>query len=1413
MKFEQLLAFRSDLYFEGAVQADWFYLPERSKKVAESFVFHGPSNHAVSADQGGYGSLIDTASFTQLIAEKLNGSEESNPFTLAIAGYGTGKSHFAVALSELLSGPDFHPDIFSSVLHNIARADKSTGKSLPDSLKQKNLVLTINGMNDFDLHYELLRTAQKALRLYGEPDDVIRMLDQTHETAALFVGKNYSLLKEAFEEAAKLHGIGFSGDELRKYLTGNVTDDDCFATVNDVYRNINGHNIRWDEGISAKQVLQTILRECCGDFGRFDKIVILFDEFGRFLEYASANPGKAGDSALQQIFEAVQNAEGDIQFVGFIQADIKAYLQRVDKASNISRYIDRFDASEKYYLSSNLETIFSSLIEPQNQEQYEKLILAPIDKLSSRIDALQDDMSRWLQLYGVWQDKKTFKEKIVKNLYPLHPLSTYLLTSLTGWLQSRSSLTLLSERFKELSGLDIMPGKTLPLLTPVELLRGNFFLELLNAEEQGRQRSQICILYNAICMRYSDKLTDNELAVLTANVILRICHFRTSDRADTLKAIGACTLLSNAEISDALNILENEYAVLEYDARSNCFDFIADAVGASEFRRYIRQKSREIKFVPTMLERNEAIHSFANTDEQLETTFGESRGIQTYEWSFTQHLTTVEQLTPSLFELYVSRWKKAITTDEPKGTLIWAYYDRNTSQEALNSVMQSVKEHCQGKPIVVFALNDAEGKLSECIVNYLAFAQTDGASKKRYVRFYEDGLKKAATALEGQFETLKRERLMFTPDGITPVGQRMGRYLTSVFEEIYPNAIPFDFENFVKKTATKGKKLFCSIAKMLVSGEAEQVLRVQGGELKSRFDSLLRIGAFSWKAVNQEYAVVPPQEPSANIVYRELEEGLTEKNVIAFSEVLDKYTMPPYGMNQYSVVLILLILSISESYHSRLLMDGQNYNCASWSALIFGDAKVEMKSFLATSLQLVDVAAASQKYLALFQRIQDNANIEYAKKLASELADLTKQEELPRDLEPQYKLAMIKNNAAHSAFVNIDSQIAEAQTMYYKSVERGDVQGCIIAYQNALHTPTDVTVSGFSFTLDDKQKKSLNEITEQAKAYIDAHLSEWLRAQRCQSVYDVDKYERRMKRLIKSLAELDYQSESKVARSILERELLNTTRIQQRADDLRSLDEFLKRTTRVMDSSSISTIEEYQTLGNALIKKISEYQPEEFNASQKNTISKAKDEVRRLTKILQSRKQEMNEIWDALCEVESIADLRTLGTRITALLNSGVTAHDREDFESLNGLINSFCEDVEAFSRLPDDRALLHGEISRLSSIYSQDGQDVDLQPLLDKIYEARLCRLDSLDAGWRGIHLNSNLNSMSVDQLANWKRETSQLPKYLKPETIQDAQSMIASSDKLLSEKRVAYIISLFNELHDDERVKFIEYIQNNRK
>lgn len=166
IQLKDLVVFRNDLYFDGAVQADWFYQSQQAEAVAKSFVFHGPKNHAVSqSDVGGRG-LLDTASFALRLAQKLEYSEDSNALTLAIAGYGTGKSHLAVTLSTLLSGEQWKPELHETILANVARADEAIASQLKPLVKKPRLVLTLNGMRDFNLHYELLRTAEKLTTLW-----------------------------------------------------------------------------------------------------------------------------------------------------------------------------------------------------------------------------------------------------------------------------------------------------------------------------------------------------------------------------------------------------------------------------------------------------------------------------------------------------------------------------------------------------------------------------------------------------------------------------------------------------------------------------------------------------------------------------------------------------------------------------------------------------------------------------------------------------------------------------------------------------------------------------------------------------------------------------------------------------------------------------------------------------------------------------------------------------------------------------------------------------------------------------------------------------------------------------------------------------------------------------------------------
>lgn len=346
MELGKILEFRRDLYFEGAVQADWFYSQEKAAKVAENFVFHGKQYFGVE-DQGAGKKRIDTISLVEELTEKMS-DDHANALTLAIADYGTGKSHLAVTLGQIFSGKDYMPETYNKILSNISSIDAEAAEHIKSLTDEKNFVLVINGMRDFNLHSEILKAAQKSLKLYGLPDDGLKKLNRALETAETFFNRNAMNAITLFEEKARKFGWNETGDNLVSKIRDNLmTDEVAFDIVNAVYMEINGQEIRWDEGLSASNILEMLISEYCGINGRFEHVILLFDEFGRYLEYASGvNAAKSGDSALQQIFETAQNANGVLQVINFIQSDIKTYLQRVDQTKNISRYIGRYDASD-----------------------------------------------------------------------------------------------------------------------------------------------------------------------------------------------------------------------------------------------------------------------------------------------------------------------------------------------------------------------------------------------------------------------------------------------------------------------------------------------------------------------------------------------------------------------------------------------------------------------------------------------------------------------------------------------------------------------------------------------------------------------------------------------------------------------------------------------------------------------------------------------------------------------------------------------------------------------------------------------------------------------------------------------------------------------------------------------------------
>ena len=109
-------------------------------------------------------------------------------------------------------------------------------------------------------------------------------------------------------------------------------------------------------GESIQDVIDVVSREYCGIDKHYRCIVVLFDEFGRYTEFATVRSHIAGSGVLQDLFEGVQANADRVCFTGFIQFDLNAYVQRVapEQRNEILRYVTRYQSANRVYLSINL---------------------------------------------------------------------------------------------------------------------------------------------------------------------------------------------------------------------------------------------------------------------------------------------------------------------------------------------------------------------------------------------------------------------------------------------------------------------------------------------------------------------------------------------------------------------------------------------------------------------------------------------------------------------------------------------------------------------------------------------------------------------------------------------------------------------------------------------------------------------------------------------------------------------------------------------------------------------------------------------------------------------------------------------------------------------------------------------------
>lgn len=1393
MKIRDIVSFSKENFYNGAVQTEWFYEVEKRSAVAESYVFHGPKYYGVSQKDVNTDKhkLIDTASFVKKLTDKLYSSKPDNCFVMNIAGYGTGKSHLAVCLGAL-----FSEDVSTrrTITANIAAADSEIGAYILQRNTARNLVIVLNGMNNFNLDAEMLRCIRLSLQLAGISDEYLQRLTRSYDIARRFVEKMYEFCQNQFVNAAKKHGITIAPMALKKYLLTRIeTDSHVLQVINDVYEEMNGDKIAWDRGLSAGDILLATQAELCGEGKPFNKILILFDELGRYFEYTAANPTVAGEAALQQIFEAIQNSDGKIIFAGFLQYELEVYLRVMEKTSNSARFVGRYNtASEKLYLSSNFETILANILK-KREPSFSRVVGTAVGKYERFHSKMQSALIRWdrsANKKGVWTSQELYNTVILKGCYPLHPITVWLLSGSHVWMQQRSTLAFTSEMFENVADEEL-EGTWLPYIYPAQVIDSSIFNEMLNSEEKGLVSSQYCMLYRDIISKIDDKLSALEKTVLKAILVINMGHMAFLDKADAMKAIQYCSGLKEDQIGHAIKMLEEAHGVIAFDESAKTFDFLAEASGFNEFQRlYIRYQLGQTARIDDL---DQETRDQLKLGSVIETSFGQEKHISSTEWCFAQRLHASTDIT----ELYLQNLIREVSTntdgEKPRGMLIYAYCAHDADGEckriaALHSKLDLIKY-----PILILFVDDPDGDILTGIKVKKILSKFSEKDQIRFKKHIDDQNRKQSRKIISRFNQSVTKREMITANGRTTYAGRVNTLCSQCFSALYTKPIPFVFDGFENKNKIQAKSALISLCVSLLNRTITnpQVYSSLPQKEKNRITFALSTKQTdSWRVFTDNCQLIAPLNPIVSEILAEIVCALESGERITVNVLFQKYLIPPYGMNIISMSLFISYFIALQGNKYYYYFDKERLSEQHWMDSKTGKYKLLAVDKISIQKNLhADVDAVAE----LCARIMANTQIEQCAQYRTRLQELVAQEGETDSNRHKVAEAMAYLEVGFRMVKATREKQEKAQKAILEVSRKFNIPQAVRTLE-MIPVITPYIEEGYLYEYSDAYKAAVKVLHRDLDNLMDRYLMQTVPKITCK-ITELSQLQSIYSRVIKMLREYDYCTyadaiEARIA--AVEKDLLAKQRHEQVLIELER------------DLALSGSATKYQECGELIIKLTN--WKEYFEGIDDLPADIAASIFGRINTTILALRKRREDLLASIASLRSkvkmantLIDLKGSEQQLENLSKMGLEEDQIREIVAFREAVREAIDEIE---RLPNDLDMLTKYISRIS-----ERTNPFCWMAIKACAMTKKSQLEKEQQKWiREVLMPAELNyaKMTSKDCERWLRQIENLPEYLSASIYKRVDNAKMLIEGQLHHSRVEQLLAMYNKLSEGEKQTF---------
>jgi len=852
--------------------------------------------------------------------------------------YGTGKSHLGLVVATLLR-KKLEDEVYKSLFAKIESKWRSTAdkiKGVKKNYGENPYLLVYLEAEEVDwgpgfFNNSLILALKKALKREGLEDiapvtaydralsriqeiknnypDAYRQLEREIANKEYYSVENiknklHKHKKRALEDFAEIHEKVSAGASF-DWFSGVIASDAYIATVEALReRDYKGILLVWDE---FTPVLRKLVEDPLGGEAT------AFQKFAQTCDEASANK-------IISIFISIRDIQDVIDRVIIESLHGEGLIQDAEKISGRFRVmrLGRID-TETYHLMKGViihKDIFDEIKIKHNERFLE-------------IRNSVDELNLFYEYRLVNEDKRI----ITEDLYPLHPLTTLVLSRLTDRVgqRERTIFTFLCDSgegtFGDFLKREEVTAIHLPFLYPFEL--ESYFLPLIRQNLEYKELRRLTRKYEEVMASLSP---DDEIGkkIIKTIFLLNAAVVR-STTANILFALGCFTGGARQDIEDRLETLKDERKITQ-KISDRTWRFFGQSLDVA-MDDHIREAINEIRVTPKEL-----------FNETLDVV-----GIKTIYCSVVSENYNIDRNIERKIELEFITTKELDNPDGLRKKIREKYIDGRyyfilaDTEEEISDAEKKILNYFSDDVNVLFALPANIGLFYEIIPPLKKLKALEKLPSK-YPQ-YKSELRDELSIEEDdtkRFLRIRLEELLDPSKGHIKFYYRGARRdvkavnrLRELVSEMMENTFPYTpsiaREELIKEDGhdTWRAKYRIPLINTVLSPKAPSLLIAETDAVKKhiieavyKHHNIFRQEAGKWIIKK------PRSSPNDNAmikIWEEIENFIKTDTFKKFSELIKILRMPPYGLKRRTIGLILASVLREYTLHNNLILELSGY--------------------------------------------------------------------------------------------------------------------------------------------------------------------------------------------------------------------------------------------------------------------------------------------------------------------------------------------------------------------------------------------------------------------------------------------------------------------------------------------------------